>query len=409
MSIRNLLSLMTAAVLTGCSGDNGTVGGINGTGKQITYDGIVVGVVDGFGSIIINNKRFDTDTATIFIDGEQASLAAIKTGMKVAAKVSVSDKMASEIHYQPNVSGPISSIDLEAGVFEIYGQVVRVTGDTVLDELTSVELVAGKAVEVSGDRNANSEIVARFIRASVSGDAIHAVGIVELAADGVSILVGGSEVSYQAAAQSVGLSEKQFAEKYLVPGMVVRVSATEQQVADSSDGDESVVFIEESDTNSIELTEGSGDGSEAQTDSDENTTVQSPVSSGGDGTDDENSAGTEEPDESTANQAALELGYAHSGEEAEIFILSVKPVSAPPINKNDYIEVLGTITDVEGGQVLMDGVRVGTDSETEVLDEFERPVERSVVRENLTVLVTGNVSGESGEVTANTIRFVNRL
>ena len=60
MNIRKLFTLTAAFCLllnTGCGGGNGSNGGINGTGKQTIYDGLVVGVVDGFGSVIINDKR----------------------------------------------------------------------------------------------------------------------------------------------------------------------------------------------------------------------------------------------------------------------------------------------------------------------------------------------------------------
>ena len=52
---------------------------------------MVVGVVDGFGSIIINQKLYDTDSAMVFSDGKEATLAdgdqQLRPGMHGVAKI----------------------------------------------------------------------------------------------------------------------------------------------------------------------------------------------------------------------------------------------------------------------------------------------------------------------------------
>ncbi|MEM7257725.1 MAG: hypothetical protein AAF404_10085 [Pseudomonadota bacterium] len=137
MRIRIVLSLFllfSTAITAGCNPG----GGIGGTGKQVTSDGVVIGVVDGFGSVIINDTRYETDLAAVLIDGNAGLLTDLKIGMKVRARISTRDKRADEIHYQPNVSGPVSFADPDTNTFEIFGQAIQVTDETVLDELTPV-------------------------------------------------------------------------------------------------------------------------------------------------------------------------------------------------------------------------------------------------------------------------------
>jgi hypothetical protein len=104
-----LFALLLAAVLTGCSDGGGGGGGIGGTGKQVIQDGLIVGSVDGFGSIIINDQRFETDEATITINGSEANLADLRIGMSLIAGVDTISKTANELQYQSDVSGPIQT------------------------------------------------------------------------------------------------------------------------------------------------------------------------------------------------------------------------------------------------------------------------------------------------------------
>ena len=238
-TIAALSVFITQAVLFGCS-PNG--GGIGGTGKTESFDsGLIVGVVDGFGSIVINNSRYETDNAIVFIDGIEADLADIKLGMKVTAKVSPDDSTASEIHYQPNASGPIEAVNLNAGYIEVFGNRILIDDQTVFDELVPAELVNGLSVEVSGDRNSDNEIIARYITRASNSDSIFATGSVLVSEDGAQLLVAGLEIDFTAAAASLGLTLEQFADAFLVPGTVVRISPTDpQEKLDGADGADAV-------------------------------------------------------------------------------------------------------------------------------------------------------------------------
>ena len=219
------LTLLFIVTVSAC-GQGG--GGIGGTGKIERYDGLIVGAVDSFGSIVINGNRYETDDTNIYIDGREASLTDIRIGMKVSAKTRFPQNTATELHYQPTVSGPVS--DLAGETFEVFGNTVRITDQTVLDELTQSELADGLFVEISGDRNSRDEIVARYIRRSNSTQSVYTVGTVALADDGVTWLVAGKEIDFSAAAESIGFSLQEFASHFLWPGATVRISSTDQQL-----------------------------------------------------------------------------------------------------------------------------------------------------------------------------------
>ena len=458
--LRALITVLIPALLAGCGG-----GGIGGTGKQVTYDGLIVGVVDGFGSVIINNTRYETDAALVFADGNEAALADLKIGMKVSARISTESNNATEIHYQPNVSGPIQVVDLESGYFEVYGQIVLITDQTVFDEMTREQLLAGSVVEVSGDRNSENEVVARYIRMAVNTASTYATGVVELTENG-TVLVAGKLVDFSAAAQSVGLTEEEFANIYLAPGVVVRISPTDVQPgADNSCVDPIIsttviqispnsICISTPDgtdgTDGVDGTNGSNGGDSVDTvvtssalgENDSNSDVtdgnNATDGNGGDGVDGSDSTNGNGGDGGNGGDSINcnggdggnggdginggnggdggnggnsqdliiggtipNLGFAQ--QTAEVVISSARAASAPAIYINDYVEVLGTVTNISGNQFSIDGFRMNTGSATEVYDEFETPLTLEDINVNMTVLIQGTVIDENGTVATKTI------
>ena len=98
-NIRKTSWWITAALLlTGCGGGGGGGGG-GGTGgvpdpgdggdpapppiDGIDRGGAAIGPIDGFGSVIVNGVRFDTDNAVIVVDGAAASLSDLEVGQVV--------------------------------------------------------------------------------------------------------------------------------------------------------------------------------------------------------------------------------------------------------------------------------------------------------------------------------------
>ena len=439
-TIAALSVFITQAVLFGCS-PNG--GGIGGTGKTESFDsGLIVGVVDGFGSIVINDSRYETDNAIVFIDGIEADLADIKLGMKVTAKVSPDDSTASEIHYQPNASGPIEAVNLNAGYIEVFGNRILIDDQTVFDELVPAELVKGLSVEVSGDRNSDNEIIARYITRASNSDSIFATGSVLVSEDGAQLLVAGLEIDFTAAAASLGLTLEQFADAFLVPGTVVRISPTDpQEELDGADGADAVNGNGGEGGEGGDAVNGNGgeggngghavNGNAGDGGNGGNVgAVANIEGSGGGGSSsnfvsgvangegsDVQVSGVASSQASWSGSAAVtgatasitingEQIYFNSGATAFI-VTSVKNPSVPVFNTSDFVQVLGTIaTKREAGVFTLDGFTVEMTETTQVLTAFGQPAEMSLISEDQTVLITGIAQNSEGDVVARTVKLL---
>ena len=129
-----------------------------------------VGPISGFGSVIVNGVRYDTDNATFTINGVSGSQDDLDVGKVVVVKAEVASNgnaTASEVSYDNNVKGPISSIDTVNSRMVVLGQTIIIDGNTSFDNQiipSSLDgLIVGDNVEVSGTANANGDIVASRI------------------------------------------------------------------------------------------------------------------------------------------------------------------------------------------------------------------------------------------------------
>jgi len=144
--------LLAFGVLTGCGGGVGT----GGTGDGNAF---VSGSVTGFGSVIVNDIRFD-DSAAIVEDGDDARRvsADLRLGMTVEvdsgpiqAGASGPVAAASRIRFDSALLGPVQSVDVAGGAFTVLGQRVSVDETTVFDDGLAGRLLAlrpGQVVEV---------------------------------------------------------------------------------------------------------------------------------------------------------------------------------------------------------------------------------------------------------------------
>lgn len=141
------LALLVAA----CGGGGGGVGS-GGTG------GFASGPITGFGSVIVNEVRFDDSSATVEDgDGTRRSRDDLKLGMTVdvdsgAITGSSGSQTASatRIRFDSELRGPVLAIDVAGGSFSVLGQRVTVDATTVFDESLGglAALSVGTAVEV---------------------------------------------------------------------------------------------------------------------------------------------------------------------------------------------------------------------------------------------------------------------
>ncbi len=155
--------------IAGCGGGGDQVaGGIGGTGSA-------VGSVSAIGSVTVNGVKFETNNATVTIEGEQQpgtnDLSKLKVGMTILVNGTYNNATggdASKVIYLDNLEGPISAIDSVNNSFTAMGQTVFIDGDAVIGtKFSGVSGLAGlnvnDIVEVSGSPDNAGMLVASFV------------------------------------------------------------------------------------------------------------------------------------------------------------------------------------------------------------------------------------------------------
>jgi len=162
-----------AGLLSACSDGSpsasASAGGASGSGSASAS-----GTVTGFGSIIVNGKRFETEAASVSIDDQPSSQCAVsptnrcglQEGMtvKVSGSFNGSTNRAANIVQEDTLEGPITSVDVTNSQFAVLGQTVLVDDTTKFDSVVSLNnLLPGQLVEVSGFVKSDGVIAASFI------------------------------------------------------------------------------------------------------------------------------------------------------------------------------------------------------------------------------------------------------
>lgn len=223
---KGLLAVLLSFLVSCGGGSGGTVaeGGIGGTG-------ISNGPITAFGSIFINSVEYNTQTATVFIEGRNVGTgdAAVLSNLAVGKVVTVegsipsgSQGVATQVYFNDNVEGPLQSIsviDARTSELTVLGQTVIATVDTQFVNTTLGSLAINNQLEISGLVTANGSIQATFIEKKldsfVSGGAVEVEGVVSMlnttaqtftiAAVNVSY-AGGTDLSGLTTALSNGIS-----------------------------------------------------------------------------------------------------------------------------------------------------------------------------------------------------------
>lgn len=177
--VAGLVALLS---LSACSGGSpsasASAGGASGSGSASAS-----GTVTGFGSILVNGKKFeaenvevrhDGDTEQCTITSDPAQRCGLKEGMTVTVRGSFSglSYTANTIVQEDTVEGPITSVDFQNSRFVVLGQTVLVDDTTQFDFGVSLaNLLPNQVVEVSGFVKADGTIAASFIEGkALSGD-----------------------------------------------------------------------------------------------------------------------------------------------------------------------------------------------------------------------------------------------
>ncbi len=189
--VLSLVMAWAAALMLGCggggSGDSSTVSSASSEGP-----------IAGFGSVIMNGVRWNTDSAEFEVEGRSVAQQDLSVGMVVRIEGSRSadgSATADRVIFESILRGPIHEIeDLspDTRALTIFGLRALVSrADTQFDDTTLDALATGQVVELSGLTNVEGDLEASHLRLR----AIAVVGITEVKATGiVEGLAGGSFV-----------------------------------------------------------------------------------------------------------------------------------------------------------------------------------------------------------------------
>ena len=174
---------LLSAALVACDGDE-TVAGIDGRGTPERLSVVSKGTITGFGSIVVNGIRFDTDSASIDVDGNPGTQSDLKVGHVVVVRGTMDDDgtnaVADAVSFGDVVEGPISAIDTDAGTITVLGQLIVIDADTSFDDDISPASIDGlnvnDTVEVSGFFLADGSVSATRIERKPAGTEFEITG-----------------------------------------------------------------------------------------------------------------------------------------------------------------------------------------------------------------------------------------
>jgi hypothetical protein len=153
-----VLSILLTLALNSCGvigSDEFAGGGIGGTGKH-------TGVISGFGSVFVNEIKFDTTSTSIIADDESVTEDSLRVGMKI--QLEAIGTSALSILFEPELRGPIESIDTVYSTLSALGQNIVIGSTTIFDGINSInDLQAGENIVVSGFFNSAGNILATYI------------------------------------------------------------------------------------------------------------------------------------------------------------------------------------------------------------------------------------------------------
>lgn len=168
------LALATLGMLAAC-------GGSDDPPPAVTHTS--VGVISGFGSVIVNGVRFDDSRATITMDDAVATRDRLRVGMRVQVRGRIhadGTGVADSIQYNDCMQGPITALNRVQNTVAVMGQTAWVDDDTVLDGVTLRDMnsfAVGDWVEVScvPDAATNRWRVTRMERLGAFEDGVSAI------------------------------------------------------------------------------------------------------------------------------------------------------------------------------------------------------------------------------------------
>ena len=211
----NFLNVAAVALLVaGCGGGGGTTddGATSSpppaTGTTTTKTTFVTGAIAGFGSVIVNGVRYDTDSAQVSIEDKPATAGELRVGEVIHLTAEVDAQgvaRAKSITQDHLIQGAVQAVDAVAGTLTIAGQVITVDNETMFDDSIPTRSLAGIAVgdmiEVHGFASAGGTARATRIEKAGAGETeVEVTGVVSNLDTGLKRFnVGTLVVDYSAA------------------------------------------------------------------------------------------------------------------------------------------------------------------------------------------------------------------
>jgi hypothetical protein len=186
MKIWTGMTLVVSMTLVACGGGGEQTAGIDARGNPVAVGVVSKGTISGFGSVVVNGVRYNTDAAAFDIDGSDGVQSDLAVGDVVTIRGTVNDDgtspTASSVTFDDAVEGPIQVIDAGGGTITVLGQLVRIDADTSFDDSISPASLDGldvtDIVEVSGFVLADGSISATRIELKPAGGEYEVTGTV---------------------------------------------------------------------------------------------------------------------------------------------------------------------------------------------------------------------------------------
>jgi hypothetical protein len=232
------LSLLVALLLSACGGGETGTGGAPPDQQQT-----VIGTITGFGSVFVNGIEFETDEATLSIDGVDASEQDLSVGMVVRVRGTVNagktGGKAAQLNAEHVVKGVITDLsNVGSGIVVAMGQEITITADTEFKSFdpaikSAADFVVNNTVvEVSGFTAGEGQLTATLVKViannGISGK-VRIKGVISSVAVGQSgFVIGGLNIIID----SVTTKFDHLKQSDLVSGLLVHVES--EQGFDSS-------------------------------------------------------------------------------------------------------------------------------------------------------------------------------
>lgn len=206
--ISNTLALFSALLLISCGGSGGSeVSGIDGSGSPVATS--TNGTIDGFGSVIVNGVRYNSDRAQILINGDMAMEDNLQVGYQVSLTGSIAKDgtaTADKIEFTPNLVGTITA--KSGNTLVVMGNNISITNDTLFDAAITPRSLQGLAVGarilVSGSLAADGSISATRIELATNSQQQLLGFVRELNTMNMTFLLNQQRVSYAGANVNLG-------------------------------------------------------------------------------------------------------------------------------------------------------------------------------------------------------------